>query len=147
MRPPLLPLLAASLLAAADAPAFAVEPDEALADAALEARARAISRQLRCVVCKGQSIDDSEAPLARDLRLLVRERLVAGDDDAQAVAFIVDRYGDYVLLKPAMGPSTAALWAAPALVLMVAGLAGARHVATMRARSKESRRTGGAAPD
>src|SRR5213593_3474189 len=82
------------------APAHAVQPDEVLADAALEARARALSRELRCMVCQNQSIDDSDAPLARDLRILVRERLQAGDSDAEVLHFLTARYGDFVLLKP-----------------------------------------------
>ena len=82
------------------APAFAVEPGEVLTDPALEARARALSKGLRCLVCRNESIDESNAALAKDLRLLVRERLVEGDTDEQAIAFIVDRYGEYVLLKP-----------------------------------------------
>ncbi|RME62068.1 MAG: cytochrome c-type biogenesis protein CcmH, partial [Alphaproteobacteria bacterium] len=87
-------------------PVVAVEPDERLADPVLEARARAISQELRCLVCQNQSIDDSNAPLARDLRLLVRERLQAGDSDEEAVAFIVARYGDFVLLRPPLKPVT-----------------------------------------
>src|SRR5690606_26046294 len=85
----------------------------------LEARARSISSELRCLVCQNQSIDDSDADLARDLRLLVRERLVAGDTDAQATQFIVDRYGEYVLLKPVVAPHTIALWVAAPLLLLV----------------------------
>jgi cytochrome c-type biogenesis protein CcmH len=108
-------LAAALALAAASAPA--VEPDEILADPALEARARAISEGLRCLVCQNQSIDDSGAPLARDLRLLVRERLRAGDDDVAIVDHIVARYGEFVLLRPRWTPGTYALWLAPALLL------------------------------
>lgn len=103
-------------------PVFAVQPDEMLADPGLEARARAISQGLRCLVCRNESIDESHATLARDLRLLVRERLVAGDSDAEAVAFVVDRYGEYVLLQPRANGSTLILWAAGPLMLM-AGLA------------------------
>ena len=102
--------------------ALAVEPDEVLEDPALEARAREISKILRCLVCQNQSIDDSDAPLARDLRVLVRERLVAGDDDEAAVEFIVDRYGDFVLLKPPFKPTTYFLWAGPVLVFLLAAL-------------------------
>ena len=83
-------------------PAFAVQPDEVLSDGKLEARARLLSRELRCMVCQNQSIDDSDAPLARDLRILVRERLVAGDSDAQVLEFLVKRYGEFVLLRPRM---------------------------------------------
>ena len=108
--------LAAAVALTCD-PAPAVEPDEILADPALEARARALSADLRCLVCQNQSIDDSDAPLARDLRILLRDRLVAGDTDEEAVAYIVDRYGDYVLLDPPFKVATAALWLAPALAL------------------------------
>ena len=100
--------------------AFAVLPDEVLDDPALEARARALSKGLRCLVCRNQSIDDSNADLARDLRLLLRERLVAGDDDAEALQYLVDRYGIYVLLKPPFKASTALLWLGPGLLLGVA---------------------------
>ena len=100
-------------------PARAVQPDEVLSDQALEARARALSRELRCMVCQNQSIDDSEAPLARDLRLLVRERLTAGDSDAQVVDFMVARYGEFVLLRPRMSWHTAILWGAPLTILVV----------------------------
>src|SRR4051794_27159541 len=113
-------VLASSLLAA---PAFAVQPDEILPDAKLEARARDLSRELRCMVCQNQSIDDSDAPLARDLRLLVRERLTAGDSDQQVLDFLTDRYGQFVLLKPRFGWDTAILWFAPAAVLLLGGLA------------------------
>jgi len=102
------------------APVFAVQVDEILPDPALEARARAISHDLRCMVCQNQSIDDSEAPLARDLRLLVRERLKAGDSDGQVVDFMVARYGEFVLLKPRLSWHTVILWGAP-LVVLVAG--------------------------
>ena len=97
--------------------ALAVSPDEVLPDPALEARARAISAGLRCLVCQNQSIDDSDADLARDLRLLVRERLVAGDSDEQVRQFLVDRYGEFVLLNPRLNDHTLVLWiAAPALL-------------------------------
>src|SRR3954463_11503940 len=95
-------------------PAIAVQPDEVLPDSALEARARTLSRELRCMVCQNQSIDDSDAPLARDLRLLVRERLTAGDSDAQVEDFLVARYGNFVLLKPPFEWHTALLWLTPA---------------------------------
>ena len=99
-------------------PAGAVEPDEVLPDPGLEARARALSKDLRCLVCRNESIDESHADLARDLRLLLRERLVAGDTDEQAVAFLVDRYGEYVLLTPTTGGSNLILWlAGPAMLV------------------------------
>src|ERR1700676_4411433 len=103
------------------APLHAVQVDEILPDPALETRARAISHDLRCMVCQNQSIDDSEAPLARDLRLLVRERLKAGDSDTQVVDFMVARYGEFVLLRPRMSWHTAILWGAP-LAILIAGL-------------------------
>jgi cytochrome c-type biogenesis protein CcmH len=103
------------------APVHAVQVDEILPDPVLESRARAISHELRCMVCQNQSIDDSEAPLARDLRLLVRERLQAGDSDAQVVDFMVTRYGEFVLLKPRVSWHTAFLWGAP-LIVLIAGL-------------------------
>ena len=99
-------------------PAHAVQPDEVLQDPALEARARALSLGLRCLVCQNQSIDDSDAPLARDLRVLVRERLKAGDSDEEIIDFVVARYGEFVLLKPRLSPYTWALWFAPPLVLL-----------------------------
>ena len=98
--------------------ALAVKPDEMLADTALEARARAISKGLRCLVCQNQSIDDSDAGLARDLRILVRQRLTAGDSDEAVFRFVVDRYGDFVLLKPPMKPVTYILWFGPLLILL-----------------------------
>jgi cytochrome c-type biogenesis protein CcmH len=113
-------------------PAHAVQPDEVLPDAALEARARNLSRELRCMVCQNQSIDDSDAPLARDLRLLVRERLKAGDSDKQIFDFLVARYGDFVLLKPRFTSHTALLWLLPALVL----LAGAAALFALRRRQR-----------
>ena len=118
--------LRAALLMAllAAGPAFAVQPDEVLADAALEARARSISTGLRCLVCRNETIDDSDASLARDLRLLLRERLTAGDTDAEAVAFIVDRYGEYVLLNPDTRGANLILWfAGPAMLLTGLGIA------------------------
>ncbi len=103
-------------------PAKAVEPDEILEDPALEARARDISRELRCLVCRNESIDESNADLARDLRLFVRDRLVAGKTDAEVIAEVRDRYGDYVLLKPPLSPATVTLWLAPLAVLVLGGL-------------------------
>jgi cytochrome c-type biogenesis protein CcmH len=104
-------------------PVLAVQPDEILSDAALEARARALSRDLRCMVCQNQSIDDSDAPLARDLRLLVRERVTAGDSDDQVMNFLVARYGEFVLLKPPFEWHTAILWLTPAAALLAGALA------------------------
>ena len=100
-------------------PVRAVQPDEVLNDVALEARARNLSRELRCMVCQNQSIDDSEAPLARDLRLLVRERLTKGDSDQQVLDFLVARYGEFVLLKPPFERHTLLLWGLPPLALIV----------------------------
>ena len=102
--------------------AHAVKPDEMLADPALEARARALSEGLRCMVCQNQSIDESDADLARDLRVLVRERLKAGDSDAQVMDYVVSRYGEFVLLKPRFEARNALLWGAPALLLLAGGL-------------------------
>ena len=104
-------------------PAYAVQPDEIMSDPAKESRARDLSRELRCMVCQNQSIDDSEAPLARDLRLLVRERIAAGDSDAQVMDFLVARYGEFVLLKPRLKPHTLLLWLLPPLALAGGGLA------------------------
>jgi cytochrome c-type biogenesis protein CcmH len=103
-------------------PALAVLPNEQLSDPKLEARARAISTQLRCVVCQNQTIDDSDAELAHDLRVLLRQRLKAGDSDQQAIAFIANRYGDYVLLKPPFDAETLLLWLGPLLVLAAGGV-------------------------
>ena len=108
---------ACMLLAALSA--HAVQPDEILADPALEARARDLSKELRCMVCQNQSIDDSDAPLARDLRILVRDRLTAGDSDRQVLDFLTARYGAFVLLKPRLGWDTAVLWFTPAAVLAI----------------------------
>jgi cytochrome c-type biogenesis protein CcmH len=112
-------LFALALLLAS--PALSVQPDEVLADPALEARARQISEGLRCVVCQNQSIDDSDAPLAKDLRLVVREQLQLGKSDADVTAYIVSRYGNFVLLKPPVEPATWALWAGPFAVLFIGG--------------------------
>jgi cytochrome c-type biogenesis protein CcmH len=114
-------LLFALVLAVLSAgPSFAVQPDEVLDDPALEARARALSTGLRCLVCQNQSIDDSDAPLAKDLRVLVRERLKAGDSDAEIIDYVVARYGEFVLLKPRLSPHTWLLWFATPLVLLAA---------------------------
>jgi cytochrome c-type biogenesis protein CcmH len=114
-------------------PAFAVRPDEVLQDPALEARAREISQGLRCLVCRNESIDDSDADLAHDLRVMLRERLVAGDSDAAAEAYIVDRYGEFVLLKPTWHGGNLVLWLAGPLMLLGGG---AVAVATVRRRSR-----------
>ncbi|TPJ40287.1 cytochrome c-type biogenesis protein CcmH [Mesorhizobium sp. B2-5-13] len=102
--------------------ALAVKPDEMLADTALEARARALSEGLRCMVCQNQSIDESDADLARDLRILVRQRLVAGDTDQQVMDYVVSRYGEFVLLKPRFDLRNALLWGTPVLLLLVGGV-------------------------
>ncbi len=119
-------------------PAFAVQPDEVLPDPALETRARALSRELRCMVCQNQSIDDSDAPLARDLRILVRERLKGGDSDGQVLDFLTARYGEFVLLKPRFAWHTALLWLAPLLLLVI----GAARLALL---ARRARRPGAAA--
>ncbi|TAG22778.1 MAG: cytochrome c-type biogenesis protein CcmH [Rhodobacterales bacterium] len=111
-------------LALVASPAFAVQPDEILADPALEARAREISRDIRCPVCQGESIDDSSAPISRDLRIIIRERLVAGDSDREVVDYIVARYGEFVLFNPRAEGSNLILWlAGPALFLAAIGIA------------------------
>jgi cytochrome c-type biogenesis protein CcmH len=119
--------------------AHAVQPDEIMSDPAKEARARDLSRELRCMVCQNQSIDDSDAPLARDLRLLVRERIAAGDSNSQVVDFLVARYGEFVLLRPRFERQTLLLWLAPPLVLVAGGLALWMH---SRRRPKASDRAG-----
>ncbi|MCX2696009.1 MULTISPECIES: cytochrome c-type biogenesis protein [Ochrobactrum] len=103
--------------------ALAVNPDEILPDPQLESRARQISAELRCMVCQNESIDDSNAELARDLRILVRERLTSGDTDQQVIDFVVDRYGEFVLLKPRFNAQTALLWGFPVLLLLIGGIA------------------------
>ncbi|NWG90909.1 MAG: cytochrome c-type biogenesis protein CcmH [Parvularculaceae bacterium] len=113
-----------SVLSTVSWAALAVQPDERLADPALEARAREISREIRCVVCQSENIDDSNAPLARDLRLLVRERLADGDSNEAVIDYLVARYGDYVLLKPRLKMNTIMLWVAP-LFVAAAAAAGA----------------------
>lgn len=135
VRRPLASLCIAVLLLAAAPMAFAVEPGEMLDDPALEARAREISKELRCLVCQNQSIDDSSADLARDLRLIVRQRLTAGDSDDQVLQYVTDRYGDFVLLRPPVKPATLALWLAPPLLLIAgAGLS----LAYLRRRQRQS---------
>ncbi|MFG1298615.1 cytochrome c-type biogenesis protein [Xanthobacter sp. V3C-3] len=122
-------ILAATLVV----PARAVQPDEVLGDPVLESRARAISAELRCMVCQNQSIDDSDAPLAKDLRVIVRERLKAGDSDAQVMDFMVARYGEFVLLRPRFSWRNALLWAAPVLVLALGALAAVAGLRRRRA--------------
>jgi cytochrome c-type biogenesis protein CcmH len=126
-------------LLASTANALAVQPDEVLSDPVLEARARSLSRELRCMVCQNQSIDDSDAPLARDLRVLVRERLSAGDSNAQVLDFLVARYGEFVLLKPRLNWHTALLWLMPALVFLIGAFA-------LLVTSRRYRRTGNSPP-
>lgn len=113
-------LLLALMLAMLALPALAVRPDEILPDSALEARARALGKDLRCLVCQNQSIDDSEAPLAKDLRTLVREQITAGKSDEQVLDYVVERYGQFVLLKPRFESETLLLWGTPFAVLAIA---------------------------
>ena len=127
-------LLALTIVAAMAISAHAVQPDEIMSDVVKEARARDLSRELRCMVCQNQSIDDSEAPLARDLRLLVRERIAAGDSDAQVIDFLVARYGEFVLLKPRLNSHTWLLWFLTPLALGAGGIALWAH-GRRRARS------------
>ena len=117
--PPVSLFAGLSLLLLTSLPVRAVEPNEMLANPTLEARARALSKELRCMVCQNESIDDSGAPLAHDLRVLVRERLKAGDSDAQILNFLVARYGEFVLLKPRLSWHTAALWGLPPAALLI----------------------------
>ena len=126
-------VIAAALSTAA--PALAVQPDEILPNAGLEARARNLSKELRCMVCQNQSIDDSDAPLARDLRVLVRERLVAGDSDTEVLDFLTARYGDFVLLKPRLTAHTALLWLAPFAIVLAGVFA---VIAFLRRRRDEA---------
>jgi cytochrome c-type biogenesis protein CcmH len=129
-------LIAALFALFAQGAALAVRPDEMLKDPALEARARQLSEELRCMVCQNQSIDDSEAPLAHDLRVLVRQRLEAGDSDRQVLDYLVSRYGDFVLLKPPFKLETLLLWILPPLALL-AGLAGIIVLARRRTTSSD----------
>lgn len=116
-------------------PVFAVEPDEMLADPALEARAREVSKELRCLVCRNESIDESNADLARDLRILVRERIMAGDSDEEVIKFLTDRYGEFVLLRPSTSGANLILWVAgPVMLLLAAGIA----LVTLRKRGGTS---------
>jgi cytochrome c-type biogenesis protein CcmH len=126
------------LLTSLTLPAFAVQPDEVLDDPALEQRARELSAKMRCVVCQNQSIDDSDAPLAKDLRLLIRERLVKGDSNDQIVDFLVARYGDFVLLKPRLNANTIALWAGPFLILLLGMFIVWRQRRTVKVAAPES---------
>jgi len=114
--------------AALQQPAHAIEPSEVLSDPALEARARALSAELRCMVCQNQSIDESNAPLAKDLRLLVRDRLVKGDTDDQVLDYVVERYGEYVLMRPRVAPHTYVLWFGPFIIVLLAGAFAIRYV-------------------
>lgn len=123
---------AAALLSSA----AAIEPDEVLAEPALEARARALSREIRCVVCQSESIDDSNAPLARDLRLIIRERITAGDSDRAVTDYLVERYGDYVLLKPRVQTNTIVLWLAPLTALAIGATGAFFFLRGAKARSR-----------
>jgi cytochrome c-type biogenesis protein CcmH len=133
----LLPIAAAVLLFMTGWPALAVRPDEVLSDPALETRARTLSAELRCLVCQNQSLDDSEAPLARDLRILLRERLKAGDSDGAVKAYLVARYGDFVLLKPPFRFDTWFLWLTP-LAALIAGAAGLAWALRRRSQALEA---------
>jgi cytochrome c-type biogenesis protein CcmH len=130
-------ILVALFILFAAFPAFAVNPDEVLADPALEARARSLSAELRCMVCQNQSIDDSNADLAKDLRLLVRERISDGDTDEEVLNYIVSRYGEFVLLKPRLSLRTILLWGAPVLLVAAGGVA-----LTVFARRRAGKPTG-----
>ena len=123
MRSVFVILFAAGFLLTSIIQTLALNPDEKLSDPVLEQRARSLSAEIRCLVCQNQSIDDSDAQLARDLRVLVREQLVEGKTDEEILAFLVERYGEFVLLKPAVGTHTLALWSLPFLALVVGGLA------------------------
>ena len=127
-------LLATVMAVSLPLSAGAVEPDEILADSALEARAREISKDLRCVVCQNQDIDSSNAGVARDLRLLIRERLVAGDTDAEVIEFVRIRYGNFVLLKPPFNGETLVLWLAPAILILLGTVGAAVTLTKARKR-------------
>ena len=147
---PVLFLSTAAVLFLGPSPAWAVNPDEIMADPVLEGRAREISKVLRCLVCQNQSIDDSDAGLAKDLRLLVRERLSKGDADAEVIEFVVSRYGDFVLLKPPFKATTLLLWLGPLLILglgLVAVFAFFRPRAMTKAMIGASARTGAGGSD
>jgi cytochrome c-type biogenesis protein CcmH len=130
-----------ALLACLAGPALAVEPDEVMKDPALEARARALSSELRCLVCQNESIDDSEAPLARDIRLLIRERIGKGESNDTVRAYLVSRYGDFILLKPPFQADTLLLWLSPAIVL------GLGVTAALYARRRAPRATPALSPE
>jgi len=138
-------LLALLLLGLTGAAALAVEPGERLADPALEARARALSSGFRCLVCQNQSIDDSNADLAHDLRVLIRQRIAAGDSDEQVRQFLVSRYGDFILLEPPVKPATYVLWAAPFAVLLLG--AGAATIYFRRRRGALPEQAAPLSPD
>jgi len=128
------------VIALASPPALAVQPDEVMKDPALEARARALSAELRCLVCQNQSIDDSDAPLARDIRLLIRERIGQGEGNDAVRAYLVSRYGDFILLKPPFKPQTWLLWLSPVLILglgLSAALIARRHAPRSTPRLSE----------
>ena len=129
-------LVLLAMLLLASFPALAVNPDEILKDPALEARARALSAQLRCMVCQNQSIDDSDAELARDLRIVVRQRLVAGDSDEDVLKYVVSRYGEFVLLRPSFNWRNALLWLTPAFLLAVGGVVAWRAVGRRAAAAR-----------
>jgi cytochrome c-type biogenesis protein CcmH len=133
MKPSRLAVALGLLVYLLASPAFAVLPNEMLADPALEARARALSKEVRCQVCQNQNIDDSAAPLAADLRRLIRERLTAGDSDPQILDYLVKRYGVYVLMRPPVEPSTWPLWFGPITLLVIAGIG----IAAVRRRRVE----------
>ena len=135
-------ILSAAILFGGAQSSLAVEPDEVLDDPVLESRARDLSQELRCLVCQNQSIDDSNAELAKDLRVIVRERLVAGDSNDEVLDFVVARYGDYVLLRPPVKPETYLLWFGPAAILLIAGIA----VAVWLRRQSASTTAGVSAP-
>ena len=120
-------------------PSYALDPGEALKDPALEARARALSQELRCLVCQNQSIDDSDAPLARDLRQMVRTRLQAGDSDEDIRAAVVERYGEFALFRPRFGAHTFALWAMPLFILLVGGLLALRLTSNAQRQNASTR--------
>jgi cytochrome c-type biogenesis protein CcmH len=135
MMRPIRSALFAMTLALGAAPALAVQPDEVLNDPALEARARTLSEELRCLVCQNQSIDDSDAPLARDIRILIRQRIAQGESNEAVRAYLVSRYGDFILLRPPFKPETMLLWLSPGLVL------GAGLAAALLARRRAPRST------
>lgn len=136
--------LALALALSFAAPAYAVQPEEILDDPALEARARDLSKELRCLVCRNESIDDSSASLAKDLRLLVRERLVAGDTDDETMTYIVERYGEFVLLRPPLNAGNLALWLSGPILLIIGG---ATAFAFMRRKPAVAGTPGGLSED